>query len=382
MTTAAAPRSARYAALDGLRGLAAAAIVVHHAWLFDHHGSASALDSVLDELRLGVALFFVLSGFLVYRPFVAAALDGGPRPSLRVYARRRAARILPAYWLVLAVAFVVLDAIDHPGRATLAQLPIFLLFAQNQFSATHGHIDPPMWSLTVEVSFYAVLPLVALVAARLATWRAAQLGLCAVLAAFGLAFCFVADAAGWGVTVTDSLLTQLPVFACGMAVAVLAHGRRVSARIGGLMVAAAVPLMIFGGWLEVVDFPGNGPLRTALCDVPAAVGFALVVGALVASPLRAPLLSSRPMRELGTLSYGMYLWHFVLIYVLRAAGLWPSSLVAAMVLLLACSIACAAVSWYGLERPIVRWAHRRGGRVSAKPPPPPRAVPATATPPG
>jgi peptidoglycan/LPS O-acetylase OafA/YrhL len=391
VTTAPVPRSARYAALDGLRGLAAAAIVVHHAWLFDngdtHPHHVDAFDSVMDELRLGVALFFVLSGFLVYRPFVAAALDGRERPSLAVYARRRVARILPAYWLVLAGSFALLAAIDHPNQATWGQLPIFLVFAQNQVTATHGHLDPPMWSLTVEVCFYAVLPLVALAAARLAMNRTAQLGLCVGLAVAGLAFCVVADGAGWGVTVTDSLLTQIPVFACGMAVAVLAHRRTIRARTGWLMIVAAVPLMVFGGWLEVADFPGNGPLRTALCDVPAAVGFALVVGALVAAPIRARALSNATMRWLGTLSYGMYLWHFPLIYGLRAAGLWPSELVPAMVLTLAGSIVLAAISWYGLERPIVRWAHRSSGppeeltgRASATPPH--LAIPAAAAPPG
>jgi peptidoglycan/LPS O-acetylase OafA/YrhL len=396
VTTAPIARASRYAALDGLRGLAAAAIVVHHAWLFDHGDNRThvitAFDSVVDELRLGVALFFVLSGFLVYRPFAAAALDGTRRPSLAVYTRRRVARILPAYWLVLAASFVLLAAIDHPGRATLGQLPIFLAFAQNQFAATHGHLDPPMWSLTVEVSFYALLPLVGLVASRLATRREAQLGLCAALAACGLAFCALASLEGWGTTVTDSLLTQIPVFACGMAVAVLAHRRTVTARTGRRLVLAALPLAIFGGWLEVAAFPSEGPLRTALCDFPAAVGFALVVYALVASPIRARALGSVPMRTLGTLSYGMYLWHFPLIYGLRAAGLWPSELLPAMALTLGGVIALAAISWYGLERPIVRWAHRTSARDA--PPPEPdlsgpqsartahRAIPVAAAPRG
>jgi peptidoglycan/LPS O-acetylase OafA/YrhL len=362
VTTAPLPRAARYAALDGLRGLAAAAIVVHHAWLFDNGDTRphaiDAFDSFMDELRLGVALFFVLSGFLVYRPFVAAALDGRRRPSFAVYARRRVARILPAYWLVLAASFALLAAIDHPMRATAAQLPIFLAFAQNQFAATHNHLDPPMWSLTVEVSFYAVLPIVALVAARVATSRSGQLALCGALAAAGLGFCFLADAEGWGVTVTDSLLTQIPVFACGMAVAVLAHRRTIRTGTGWLLILAGLALMVFGGWLETVDFPANGPLRTALCDVPAAVGFALAVGALVAAPIRARVLSSAPMRLLGTLSYGMYLWHFPLIYGLRAADLWPHELVPAMAVTLGGAIVLAAISWYGLERPILRWAHR------------------------
>jgi peptidoglycan/LPS O-acetylase OafA/YrhL len=94
------------------------------------------------------------------------------------------------------------------------------------------------------------------------------------------------------------------------------------------------------------------------------------------------------MRELGTLSYGMYLWHFVLIYVLRAAHLWPHELFPAMALTLVGSIVLAAISWYGLERPIVRWAHRSTTRDPlpdeltdrASTTSPQRAVPATAGP--
>jgi peptidoglycan/LPS O-acetylase OafA/YrhL len=283
---------------------------------------------------------------------------------------------------VLAVSFVVLAALSHPARATLAQLPIFLAFAQNQFTATHGHLDPPMWSLTVEVSFYAVLPLVALVAARLATNRAAQLGLCVLLALVGLGFCFLADHEAWGVTVTDSLLTMLPVFACGMAVAVLAHRRTIRARTGWLLIGAATPLMVLGGLLEIHSYPDNTAMRTALVDVPASIGFALVVGALVASPIRARALDNAPMRELGTLSYGMYLWHFPLIYGLRAAHLWPHELVPAMAITLAGATGLAAVSWYGLERPVVRWAHRSTtselpGELIDRPAPAPRAAPAS-----
>src|SRR6201999_4672594 len=95
----AAPRQ-RFDALDGLRGLAALGVLVLHVWMFSygdqHRPPKGLLDFTLGELRLGVQLFFVLSGFLIFRPFVAAALDGAQRmPSLRRYAIRRAARILP-----------------------------------------------------------------------------------------------------------------------------------------------------------------------------------------------------------------------------------------------------------------------------------------------
>src|SRR4051794_25264744 len=96
----------RLDALDGLRGLAALGVLVLHVWMFSygdlHRPPKGFLDLVFGELRLGVQLFFVLSGFLIFRPFVAAALDGARRaPRLSRYAIRRAARILPGYWLAL-----------------------------------------------------------------------------------------------------------------------------------------------------------------------------------------------------------------------------------------------------------------------------------------
>jgi peptidoglycan/LPS O-acetylase OafA/YrhL len=81
--------------------------------------------------------------------------------------------------------------------------------------------------------------------------------------------------------------------------------------------------------------------------------------------VRARLLTSAPLLAAGTLSYGLYLWHFPVIFGLRAAGLWPAALAGAMALTLAVSAALAAASWFALERPVLRWAHRRARRRSA-----------------
>src|SRR4051812_48342221 len=118
----------RLDALDGLRGLAALGVLVLHVWMFSygdlHKPPKGLLDFVLGELRLGVQLFFVLSGFLIFRPFAAAALDGARRgPSLVRYAVRRAARILPGYWLALGASFLLLRHLHHPMQVDPAQLP-------------------------------------------------------------------------------------------------------------------------------------------------------------------------------------------------------------------------------------------------------------------
>ena len=142
-------------------------MLVLHVWMFsygdNHKPPKGFLDFALGELRLGVQLFFVLSGYLIFRPYVAAILDGARRgPGLTRYAIRRAARILPGYWLALGASFLLLRHLDHPMQVDPAELPVFLVFAQNHFLETIKHLDPPMWTLAIEVSFYAALPLVRL----------------------------------------------------------------------------------------------------------------------------------------------------------------------------------------------------------------------------
>lgn len=372
-----APR--RLLALDGLRGLAAVAIAIHHTWMFTAHGMTIA-DRALDEMRLGVTLFFVLSGYLVFGPFVAAALDGRQQPSRRRYALKRAARILPAYWIVLAGAYALTAATHHPMGIAADQLPLFFVFAQNQVDAVRGHLDPPLWSLAVEASFYVLLPIVAIAVARLGRDRRAQLALVGALIGAGVLACGLGTALDWPRTVTDSLLTTLPLFGCGMAVAVLTHGRTVSARTGAWLIAAGVPLMLAGAAVENGFGLQAGALRPLVSDLPAAAGFALVVAALVAAPLRARPLTVAPVLFAGTVSYGLYLWHFPVIYGLREAGLFPSSPVPAMALVLALALGLATISWYAVEQPVLRWAHRRRASAPSATPPHPGSPRAAALP--
>src|SRR6185312_15424887 len=94
----------RVPGLDGLRGLAALAVVVLHVWMYTEAntpGHPVFVDAVLGELRVAVGLFFVLSGFLLARPWIAAARGERALPDLRRFALKRLARIGPAYWVAL-----------------------------------------------------------------------------------------------------------------------------------------------------------------------------------------------------------------------------------------------------------------------------------------
>jgi peptidoglycan/LPS O-acetylase OafA/YrhL len=182
----------RLGALDGLRGLAALGIVVLHVWMFDH-GDAnggfdpqSGVDMTINELRLGVVLFFVLSGFLLAGPWVASALDERPAPCLGRFAAKRAARIVPAYWVAMLGSFWLLRGTGHDYEVSAGQLALFAAFGQNYVGAVAGKLDPPMWSLVVEVSFYAVLPLAGWLLVRAARRGRMVLACCGlVLVAWG-----------------------------------------------------------------------------------------------------------------------------------------------------------------------------------------------------
>jgi peptidoglycan/LPS O-acetylase OafA/YrhL len=148
-------------ALDGLRGLAALGVLTLHVWMFTvqgAHGRDELVSLLTGELRLGVVLFFVLSGYLLAGPWVASALEDRPMPRLGRFAVKRAARIVPAYWVAVLGSFWLLAGSGHHYEVSAGQLPLFAAFGQNYVASAAGRLDPPMWSLVVEVSFYAVLP--------------------------------------------------------------------------------------------------------------------------------------------------------------------------------------------------------------------------------
>src|ERR671910_1518865 len=111
-----APRgTAPIPGVEGVRAIAAVSVLVFHCWRYGAEGGSRAdlglvNRFVLPHLPLGVTLFFSLSGFLLYQPFVAAALSGSPFPKVGSYFRNRGLRILPAYWAILLAVGVVLPA--------------------------------------------------------------------------------------------------------------------------------------------------------------------------------------------------------------------------------------------------------------------------------
>ena len=97
------PGNPRFPLFDGMRAIAAGSILVTHVAAITSFNLLNPLGAYTARLNMGVAFFFVISGFLLYRPFLAARFAGRPPPRIRDYARRRVLRIVPAYWLALTV---------------------------------------------------------------------------------------------------------------------------------------------------------------------------------------------------------------------------------------------------------------------------------------
>lgn len=358
----------RLSGLDGLRGIAALSVLLFHLWLYARvdppAGAASGLpDWAWSSMRWGLILFFVLSGFLLYRPWLASGRDG-TRPDLWRYARSRAARVLPAYYLALAGSVLLLwesgtvPGVRLPGAESL---PLFVFFAQNFSSGSLLTLDPPMWTLAVEVSFYVVLPLLGIASLRIGHRRRTWLPI--GLLAAGMAWSWIVSANGGPLVLTKVLPAMLPFFAAGMLAATLLQDREPDARCRRLLGFGALAGVVVQLGVERL-LPS---LVSLLHDLPIALSCAALI--VLASSQQAPkLLRSRALIGLGTVSYGLYLWHVPVIWWLRSRGLLPLDPVAALPVVLAPSLVLATLSWFCIERPAIVWArHRREVRLVRRP---------------
>jgi len=368
----------RSAAIDGLRAIAALTVLAYHAWLYSLPRARaghrdSLLDQVVHEFRLGLVLFFVLSGFLLFRPWVRSALAprypdrrrGRRGPRTGAFYLRRAARIGPGYYAAVLGSIALLWPLaSMPGlRLPPAEdLWLFGVFGQNFTEATVLKLNPPLWTLAVEVTFYLVLPLLGWLALRLpgAHRRAVQLVVPAVFLAAGVGWNWWLAGKGYGIAPTKILPAMAPYFALGMAAAVLVEGRALGRRaVLVLLLAGSALVVADAAWAANEALSGSHDLTLRIVrDIPAAAGFAAIIAAAAASTRRLPVLSWRPLALVGLVSYGLYLWHVPLLIWLRAHGLLPGDVYGAFAVVILPALAFATASWLALERPAQRWAQR------------------------
>jgi peptidoglycan/LPS O-acetylase OafA/YrhL len=368
---------------DGLRALAALSVVTYHVALSGAFLHAGSLAPLLWELKGGVAIFFVISGALLYLPFARSIRDRSKLPDWRVYARRRAVRILPAYWVALTVVAI------GPFAAGVFGAHAWSYYGLSQIYDPHTVLGGlgVAWSLCVEVSFYALLPLFAWLVARSGgrvgtpgrvgvqlAWIAGA-GVGSLILRGALAGSLSAPFAYRWQTLMVTLPGLLDWFAIGMALAVLraeleaGRASRFPLAALGRRPAMCV-LLAFAAFVVALPeqhgdifLPWYG-LETHLAI---GVGSGLLVLAVIvprggagARPWPLRVLGSRVAAWLGTISYGIYLWHFPALELIERAVLphptsaSAESLALVWLAVVAAAIVLGAASFYLGERPARR----------------------------
>jgi peptidoglycan/LPS O-acetylase OafA/YrhL len=352
-------KSERVASLTGIRAVAALLVMATHAAYTTGKYTHGYVGLVYSRMEIGVPIFFVLSGFLLFAPWVKAVASGSDAPSVRRYAWHRVRRIMPAYVVTVLIAYLIYHwrtAGPNPGHnlvGLLRNLTLTQIYTDNYlYSYLHQGLTQ-MWSLAVEVAFYVVLPFLAyllLVVLCRRRWRpwlllAGLAGLTLITPAW-LILVHTTDFLPDGARLW--LPTYLMWFLGGMLLAVL-QAMRVRA-----YALACVPLAVvcfFIASTPIAGEPTTSPheLREALIKA----AFYAVIATLAVAPLAladrglyAKFLASRPMVFLGEISYEIFLIHLVTMELVMVEVLhWRVYTGNTLVLFLATFVATVPVAW-------------------------------------
>jgi peptidoglycan/LPS O-acetylase OafA/YrhL len=397
----------RHYALDGIRAGACLLVLVVH--VSTETGDALApgpVGALLSAGALAVPLFFALSGVLLYRPWARSTLDGTRGPNVRAYLWRRVMRVFPAYWVVAAVA-LLLWAGDHLGSARHWFEVMTLTFPFNtepHWSGPGPHGLGQMWSLSVEVAFYLSLPLFALV---LTLWarggrtvdargRRILTGL-VVIAALS----FLALVPQYLPEPREYMHSWLPrcmgMFAVGMGLATLSEWawresgpdgpvrrfcRTVAASPGLCWLVAAAFYVLEATPAAGGRFFEPGNLWVSVIESATSVGFAFFVIAPAALAPPAPdgpppalrtaaawrdgawldtLMRHRLMLFFARITYGVFLWQFVVLYLWRdftGQEIFSGAFLLDVVPVTIGSVLLATLTFHWVEEPSRKWSRR------------------------
>lgn len=381
-------RGFHFPGFDGLRAIAAVSVaLVHSAFISGFNLRNDTWGPFTARLDIGVAVFFVISGFLLYRPFVLARFRDAPAPGAGGYFKRRFLRIFPAFWLVFTLVLLVPQlhglSFQMPSAGGLvAHYTLTHIYF-------HAHVVGPVqqsWTLATELSFYLFLPLYAFALRRVgARWALrAELGAVAFLYLFSVGFrlwLFVGRPAELNGMYNTWLPARIDLFALGMLLAVLSawwavrpEGQpRLFSHPAVPWVAWSVALLSF--WYLSVGFGLNDTLKRGPVEFSHAQqmwlqffwgvsSFFLVLPAVFGPQDRGAVrrfLANRAIAWTGLVSYGIYLWHEAVIdwYLHLTNGVAFGSDFAEITLFMAAGTAVvAALSYYLLERPVLRLKDR------------------------
>jgi peptidoglycan/LPS O-acetylase OafA/YrhL len=373
------PREHRgYPGLNALRALGALMVLTTHTGFDTGRILHGWFGAVITRMDFGVAIFFVLSGFLLGRPFLLRGALGRPPSSVRTYFWKRALRILPLYWAV-----IVATILFQPGNDYVTPQMWFRNFTLTQLY--HPDLLPQgltqMWSLATEAAFYVVLPFLSMLLIgrphRGGRFRDVRVYvILGIVVVVGVAWqASAATIPGVHGHYAQWLPGYLPWFAVGLALATAS----VTEQLGTESVAtrfcermASDPL---GCWLAaalvygICCTPLIGP-RTLIAQTAWEAGIKCVLYAVASGLLVLPLvfghLQEHPIRHwcnhpvpffLGEISYGIFCIHLlVLNAVLRRPefGIFQGHFGAVWVITAAVTVGLATLSYYVIERPFLR----------------------------
>ncbi len=355
-------------AVEGMRACAAMGVVLTHV-AFQTGTSSGVVGRLLHRFDLAVAVFFALSGFLLWRGHAAAARGLRHRPPAGHYLRSRLVRIMPGYLVAVVVILTLLPEASHASRTVwLANLTLTQVYVP--LTLTAGLTQ--MWSLSVEVSFYLALPLLAFLAYRLPVRARVPVIAAVAVASFG-----------WGLLPIHTpefvnFLNWPPAYASWFAAGMLLAEWTVSPIGRPHRLARNRPLII--GIALVAYLISASPLAGPKDLVPATLAQFVVrtsMGAIVAWALLAPLVLDRPdtphpilgspvMVTFGRWSYGLFIWHLaalVMVFPMVGTFMFNGDLIVVFILTTVIGFAMAAVSYAFIESPcrnmLRRWEYRR-----------------------
>jgi peptidoglycan/LPS O-acetylase OafA/YrhL len=386
----------RFVAGDPLRALGALGVLLFHIGAFTgvslgffNHALLTAPDRLpirlIESANFGVSLFFVLSGYLLGRPFVSAFIRSRPLPHAAPYLKARALRLLPAMIVVFAITVIALGTYGTSVARLLAVPALVQVYFPSPFA---NSVTIHYWTLDAEFLFYLLLPIVAWVLYRAArkswsesTRRLIVIALACAVAVVSLALSGTPTAANanharWFPMVMFGFSPGLILAALSTSVPGRLAGSRNGRRIASaLLLAALIPALYYVLTVEHQVFWAR--------NLAAMLAAGLIVGAALVRQWTdgsaSPLLDNAPLRWLGKRSYSFYLLHVLVlreIFLHVTHGVGPHAYAIYAGLALMALIPLSAVSYRLLEAPFMshRPAWRTSGSSEKRAPQPERPV--------
>ncbi|MEC3952014.1 acyltransferase [Nocardia sp. CDC153] len=390
----------RLAALDGMRAVAAVGVVVVHVSIytgniaagFNHRMHSGWVGYVTQPISVAVPFFCVMAGMLLYRQFTGTALHGKPMPSVGAYLWRRALRVLPLYWLVVIVALLAVNH-DVGVWGWIRGLSFLTIYHRNKYgSADLPSGLVPTWSLASEAVFYLLLPVMAAVLAWAATRfgrdlaARARITLALLVPVLGFQLAWVAIVHGRSFGQWPMQWYWLPnligYFGAGMMLAVLldwardaperppalyrlAQGRPYLLWLIALTCFVALGFPQLLGHDANTFYPG---VRQGVDQYLLHLVCATCLVLAIVAGKRNRLLTAPVLVLGGQLSYGIYIWHEVVLEIyFKARGFRPGDGDPATTLpiVLGGAIVLAWLSYTVVEKPVRRTLRPLLGKAAA-----------------